>query len=81
MITVSMATRLLIPILLLVLSLIEFIFGIKLLWDNIYSHIPHCCGCLQPNYTLIRVSSAASGSLLKFRLYDFNDYDNDWAQI
>ena len=31
-------------------------------------------------YTLIRVSWAASGSLLKFRLYDFNDYD-DWARF
>ena len=32
-------------------------------------------------YTLIRVSWAASGSLLKFRLYDFNDYDDDWARF
>ena len=32
-------------------------------------------------YTLIRVSCAASGSLLKFLLYDFNDRDNDWARF
>ena len=32
-------------------------------------------------YTLIRVSWAPSGSLLKFRLYDFNDYDDDWARF
>ena len=32
-------------------------------------------------YTLIRASWAASGSLLKFPLYDFNDYDDDWARF
>ena len=32
-------------------------------------------------YTLIRVSWAASGSLLKFPLYDFNDYDDDWPRF
>ena len=32
-------------------------------------------------YTLIRESWAASESLLKFPLYDFNDYDDDWARF
>ena len=32
-------------------------------------------------YTLIRVSWATSGSSLKFGLYDFNDYDDDWARF
>ena len=32
-------------------------------------------------HTLIHVSWAASGSLLKFPLYDFNDYDDDWARF
>ena len=30
-------------------------------------------------YTLIRVSWAASGSLLKFPLCVFNDYDDNWS--
>ena len=29
--------------------------------------------------TLIRVSWAASGSLLEFPLYDFDDYDDNWG--
>ena len=33
------------------------------------------------DYTLIRISWAASGSLLKLRLYDFNDYDDDWTRF
>ena len=32
-------------------------------------------------YTLIHLSWAACGSLLKFRLYDFNDYDDDWERF
>ena len=32
-------------------------------------------------YTLIRISWAASGSLLKFPLYDFNDYDDNWGRF
>ena len=49
-----------------------------------------CCKCY-PNHqkvtpdrsfrTLIRVRWAPSGSLLKFPLYDFNDYDDDWARF
>ena len=33
------------------------------------------------DYTLIRVSWAASGSLLKFPFYDFNDYDDNWGRF
>ena len=36
---------------------------------------------LTGKYTLIRVSWAASESLLTFHLYDFNDYVNDWAHF
>ena len=36
---------------------------------------------MEDMHTLIRVSWAASGSLLKSRLYDFNDYDDDWARF
>ena len=32
-------------------------------------------------YTLISVRWAASGSLLKFPLYDFNDYDDNWGRF
>ena len=32
-------------------------------------------------YSLVRVRWAASGSLLKFCFYDFNDYDDDWARF
>ena len=34
-----------------------------------------------PVYTLIRVSWAVSGSVLKFPLYDFNDYDDNWGRF
>ena len=36
---------------------------------------------LTGKYTLIRVSWAASESLLTFPLCDFNDYVNDWAHV
>ena len=32
-------------------------------------------------YPLIRVSWAASGSLWKFPLNDFNDYDDNWGRF
>ena len=32
-------------------------------------------------YTLICVSWAASGSLLKFPLYDFNNYNDNWGRF
>ena len=32
-------------------------------------------------YTLIRVSWTASGNLLKFPLYDSNDYDDNWGRF
>ena len=32
-------------------------------------------------YTLTRVTWVASGSLLKFPLIDFNDYDDNWGRF
>ena len=44
-----------------------------------------CDRCIGPEYNsfyiLIRLSWAASESLLKFRLYDFKDYNDDWTRF
>ena len=49
--------------------------------DRSYAIVINVCLYYEMSLVLarIRVSWAASGSLLKFPLYDFNDYDDEWG--
>ena len=46
-----------------------------------FRHLLGCDTIEWTRHTLIRVNWAVSGSLLKSLLYDFNDYDDDWARF